>query len=170
MLKHPSILGNIWLKLAEGGWISGEAISKQLKVSKVAAWKAVKKLESLGYVIESRKGKGYRLISGPNVPHPWRVAKHLKTKVIGSNIIFINKVSSTQESIKKFEMEGTVLFADKQEKGRGRLGRRWFSTERDLKFSILLRPLNVPPSNMGFISLIAGLAVCKATGGIWGRA
>jgi len=165
VLKHPSLIGRVWLRLAEGVWISGEALSKELRVSKVAIWKAVKKLNSLGYVIESERGKGYRLLSEPNVPHPWRVARNLKTKVIGSFIIFIDEVPSTQDLIKNVKGEGSVLFANRQRKGRGRLGRSWFSTEKDLKLSILLKPSKVPPSNMGFISLIAGLAVCRAIGG-----
>lgn len=165
MLRYPSLIGDVWLKLSDGGWISGERLAEELGVSKVAIWKVIRKLNSLGYSIKSERGKGYRLLSNPNLPHPWQVFKYLRTKWLGSTIIFIDVVSSTQNVIKKMEEEGVVIFAGKQEKGRGRLGRTWFSTERDLKFSVLFKPQNIPPKRMSLLSLVAGLAVCKAIGG-----
>lgn len=165
VLKYPSLIGDVWLRLSDGGWVNGERLARELGVSKVAVWKAMDKLKSLGYSIESGRGRGYRLISSPNLPHPWQVARYLKTKRLGSIIIFIDSVASTQDVIKGMEKEGIVVFAGKQEKGRGRLGRTWLSTEKDLKFSLLLKPQNVPPQRMGLLSLIAGLAVCRAVGG-----
>ena len=57
---------------------------------------------------------------------------------------------------------GTVVVADAQTGGRGRLNREWLSPpEIGLYFSLILRPV-LPPENLPKITLAAGLAVCKA--------
>ncbi|MGV9304813.1 biotin--[acetyl-CoA-carboxylase] ligase [Nonomuraea sp. NPDC003727] len=58
--------------------------------------------------------------------------------------------------------EGTVLIAETQVKGRGRLGRTWNAPPRSgLTFSVLLRP-GVPPSRQGWLSLLFGVAAASA--------
>ena len=55
--------------------------------------------------------------------------------------------------------EGTVLVAESQEAGRGRLGRTWTSPPRaGLTFSVLLRPTTAS----GWIPLLTGLSVAMA--------
>ena len=56
--------------------------------------------------------------------------------------------------------EGTVLVAERQLSGRGRLGRKWVSEPGvALTFSVLLRPAGVPASMRGWLPLLAGVAV-----------
>ena len=56
--------------------------------------------------------------------------------------------------------EGTLIFAARQEQGRGRLGRVWHSPEGGAYCSIILRPLR-PTSEIPQLSLVAGLAVAE---------
>ncbi|MFD4788565.1 biotin--[acetyl-CoA-carboxylase] ligase [Streptomyces sp. NPDC058459] len=59
--------------------------------------------------------------------------------------------------------EGSVLIAEEQTAGRGRLDRRWTAPPRSgLFFSVLLRPAGVPPERWGWLPLLTGVAV--ATG------
>jgi len=59
--------------------------------------------------------------------------------------------------------EGTVLAADAQTAGRGRMGRRWLSPPRAaLIFSVLLRPAGVTPSSWGWVPLLAGVSAVSA--------
>jgi BirA family transcriptional regulator, biotin operon repressor / biotin---[acetyl-CoA-carboxylase] ligase len=59
--------------------------------------------------------------------------------------------------------EGTVLTAEEQQTGRGRLGRAWVSPPRAaLTFSLLLRPGGIPPARRGWLPLLAGVAVATA--------
>jgi BirA family biotin operon repressor/biotin-[acetyl-CoA-carboxylase] ligase len=58
--------------------------------------------------------------------------------------------------------EGLVLVAEEQTAGRGRMGRRWISPpRRALTFSVLLRPA-VPAGLLGWVPLLAGVAVASA--------
>ncbi|MFJ9892206.1 biotin--[acetyl-CoA-carboxylase] ligase [Streptomyces sp. NPDC091280] len=59
--------------------------------------------------------------------------------------------------------EGTVLVAEEQTSGRGRLDRQWTAPARSgLFFSVLLEPGDVPVSRWGWLPLLTGVAV--ATG------
>jgi BirA family biotin operon repressor/biotin-[acetyl-CoA-carboxylase] ligase len=61
------------------------------------------------------------------------------------------------------EPEGAVLVAEQQSAGRGRLGRAWVSPPRAaLTFSVLLRPAAVPRALLGWLPLLAGVAVAAA--------
>jgi BirA family biotin operon repressor/biotin-[acetyl-CoA-carboxylase] ligase len=56
--------------------------------------------------------------------------------------------------------EGQVLAAEEQTAGRGRGGRTWVSRPgASLTFSVLLRPVTVPPSSRGWLPLLTGVAV-----------
>ncbi|MGI9091967.1 MAG: biotin--[acetyl-CoA-carboxylase] ligase [Mycobacteriales bacterium] len=59
--------------------------------------------------------------------------------------------------------EGTVLIAESQVAGTGRMGRTWLAPPRaGLTFSVLLRPAGVPPARRGWLPLLAGIAVADA--------
>src|ERR1700761_2701396 len=59
--------------------------------------------------------------------------------------------------------EGTVLAAEEQGQGRGRMGRRWVSPPRSaLMVSVLLRPAGVAPARRGWVPLLAGVAAATA--------
>lgn len=61
------------------------------------------------------------------------------------------------------EPEGLVLVARSQTAGRGRLGRQWQNPPgTGLTFSVLLRPAAVPPSALGWLPLLTGVAVAAA--------
>src|SRR5580692_2063369 len=61
------------------------------------------------------------------------------------------------------EPEGAVLVAEQQRAGRGRLGRTWTAPPRAaLTFSVLLRPDPVPRARLGWLPLLAGVAVAAA--------
>jgi BirA family biotin operon repressor/biotin-[acetyl-CoA-carboxylase] ligase len=60
-------------------------------------------------------------------------------------------------------VEGTVLMAESQTAGRGRMGRQWVSPPgAALTFSVLLRPAAVPQASRGWVPLLAGVAVAQA--------
>ncbi len=59
--------------------------------------------------------------------------------------------------------DGTILVAEAQSAGRGRLSRSWVSPPRaGLTFSVLLRPAAVPPAKRGWVPLLTGVAMTEA--------
>jgi BirA family transcriptional regulator, biotin operon repressor / biotin---[acetyl-CoA-carboxylase] ligase len=89
----------------------------------------------------------------------------LKTSFIGTNFIFYDEVDSTNQELLKdtsITENGTVLFAENQVKGRGRLNREWISAKNHaLTFSILLTE-NTSPDNINLVNLAASIAVAQS--------
>ena len=87
------------------------------------------------------------------------------SKIIGRRIFRYERVASTQDKAKKFAgrgvAEGTVITAETQTHGKGRLGRRWVSPKGGIWLSIILRP-EITPMDVPKITIIASLAVAKA--------
>lgn len=154
------------LLIDKNDYVSGEDISNELGVSRSAVWKAISALRDNGYNIESSTKKGYKIISMPDILSKGYIMKNLNTKIIGKNIICLDTIDSTNEEAKRLgskgEADGTVIFAEEQTKGKGRLGRSWISPKgSSLIFSVLLRP-NMMPFDIPNITIAAGYSVCKA--------
>jgi len=93
--------------------------------------------------------------------------KSLETDHIGKNIIYLKKVDSTnnfasnliinkEESQKS--LNGTVVLAETQEKGKGRLERVWISPEGGLWFTIILKT-RLEEKNLPEVTLIAAYSI-----------
>ena len=147
-------------------YISGQEISFHLGVSRQAVWKSINSLKEKGYTISSVTNKGYRLEAAPKYLNENSLKKHLHNKIIGSKLVVLDSVGSTNDYLKQLGNDGcpngTVVAAREQTKGKGRLGRVWKTKKDDgIAFSVLLRP-NIAPSEVSAITPLAGLAVCKA--------
>ncbi len=146
--------------------ISGEELAKRLHISRTAVWKHINKLRGIGYQITSSPGRGYSLTRVPDLLLPEEVEVGLNTDVFGRKIVFYLELSSTQDVAKQLagqgEGEGTVIIADSQTHGKGRLGRRWSSPpQQGIYLSIILRP-KIEPAQAVQIPLMAGVAVAQA--------
>ena len=147
-------------------FLSGEEISRRLKVSRTAVWKTVEYLRSLGYEIEASTRSGYRLIRSPDLLSPSEVKPILKTRWMGRVIHYFQTIDSTNSKAYQLALEGAqegeVVVAESQEKGRGRLGRGWFSPPfLNLYLSVILRP-KIPPHRASLITLMAAVATADA--------
>lgn len=130
---------------AEGEYISGSALANKLGVSRNAVWKAVKSLESEGYCIESAAAKGYRLTPGNNHLAAGLILPRIKKGFPGGELQVYGEIDSTNSCAKKLASlgapHGTVVIADKQTAGRGRLGRTFVSPSgTGIYMSIIIRP------------------------------
>lgn len=90
----------------------------------------------------------------------------LATSRIGYSLHLLHEVDSTNEEAATLATrgaaEGTVVIAEAQRRGRGRLGRRWASpAEVGIYLSVILRPPS-PPESAPALSLLGAVAVGEA--------
>jgi len=159
-----------WLGAADGP-LSGEELARRLGCSRAAVWKHVAALRRQGYRIDARPAVGYVLARVPDRLGPAELAPHLR----GSwrDVRWFASVDSTQRVARELARggaaEGTIVVAERQTAGRGRLGRQWHSPEgMNLYCSIVLRP-RLPPAAVPQIALVAGVAVAAAVAEETGR-
>ena len=160
--------GNILKFLREKEYISGEALAQKLGISRVAVWKQIQRLKDMGYEIIADQNLGYCLISRPDLLIPQEVQRRLFTKYIGKEVYYFPELKSTNIMAKEKALhraeeinEGTLIIAERQSAGKGRLGREWFSPAGGIWLSIILYP-QLPPSYIPRITLMTAVAVVKA--------
>ena len=133
-----------FLKTHNTEYLSGQDLSDVLRISRVAVWKHIKKIQELGYTVESKQKRGYKLTSNSDTLFPWEITSGLKTKIIGKQVYYFDSIDSTQNQALKMAGEsannGTVIIAAKQTGGKGRSGRRWVSPKGGIWFSVILQP------------------------------
>jgi BirA family biotin operon repressor/biotin-[acetyl-CoA-carboxylase] ligase len=164
MLVKEIILNR--LKQNFSDYISGENLSQELNVSRTTVWKYISELRNEGYIIESFPKVGYKLISIPDIITPAEITSVMNTNFIGRTIHFFDEIESTNNYAKKIAYEGcedgTIVIAEKQTAGRGRLGRTWDSSKgAGIWLSVVLRP-NISPQAIQLITLSSSVAVVRA--------
>ena len=152
-------------------YLSGQDLSDVLKISRVAVWKHIKKIKTLGYKIESKQKLGYRLVDDTEKLLPWEITANLKTKVIGKRVHYFEEIDSTQnfaQQIASDEKEnGAIIIAEKQTSGRGRLNRKWTSPKGGISFSIIIHP-KFDVSSSTLIPILCAVALSKSIKSILG--
>ena len=157
--------GQILKALREyGGYLSGEKLSNQFGTSRVSIWKHIRSLKADGYVIEASP-RGYRLVSSPDLLLPYEFPG------LEQGIHYFPEISSTmdaaRELAKKGVGEGTIVIAEAQTRGRGRLSREWLSPEGGIYFTLVLRP-KMSPAYAPRINLMASVAVAATIRKLFG--
>ncbi len=149
-----------------GVYLSGEEISARLGISRTAVWKHINHLREAGYAIEAASSRGYRLTAVPDLLIPAEIQAGLETRTIAREIVHFTETDST--NIRAHELgeggaaEGTVVIAERQTAGKGRLGRRWESPAGvNLYTSILLRP-PLPPYNAPQLTFLSAVATARS--------
>ncbi|PIQ86519.1 MAG: biotin--[acetyl-CoA-carboxylase] ligase [Candidatus Omnitrophica bacterium CG11_big_fil_rev_8_21_14_0_20_43_6] len=147
-------------------YLSGDQISKHLGISRQGLWKHIQELKDLGYEIVAVPHLGYRLESCPDRLFAFEVNRCLHTKFIGKKIHYFDCLSSTMDLGMQLGMEnaasGTAVLAESQIKGRGRLGRGWFSPKhKGIYFSLILRP-KILPAACPILTLMSAVSICEA--------
>ncbi|MHB8618964.1 MAG: biotin--[acetyl-CoA-carboxylase] ligase [Chloroflexota bacterium] len=153
------------LLAASGTFVSGEEIGRRLRMSRPAVGKHVQALRRLGYQVESTPGRGHRITGRPDRLLPMEVEDGLGTERLGRVVHHFESVESTQTVARQLAgagaPEGTIVVAEAQVAGRGRLGRAYVSPPGGIWFSIVLRP-RLPPTQLRLLALASGLAVAEA--------
>jgi len=147
-----------------GGYLSGEKLSNQLGTSRVSIWKHIRSLKEDGYIIEASP-IGYRLVSSSDLLFPYEFPG------LEERIHYFPEIGSTmdvaRELAKKGAGEGTIVIAEAQTRGRGRLSREWLSPEGGIYFTLIFRP-KISPAYASRINLMASVAVATTIRKLFG--
>jgi BirA family biotin operon repressor/biotin-[acetyl-CoA-carboxylase] ligase len=151
--------------LAAGDFSSGEILAETLGVSRGSVWHSVRELEAAGLEIYRVRGRGYRLQQPLSLLDATEVTRHLGRHARRLTLELADSVGSTNtlalERAQASAPSGTVIAAEWQRTGRGRLGRSWQAgIGGALTFSMVWRFAQ----GAGFLSglsLAAGIALAR---------
>lgn len=148
--------------------VSGEKLAKDLRVSHSTLLRWIEKLRGAGIEIRGELFSGFRLVRLPDVLLPQIIRPRLRTRIIGRSLFHFYDVDSTNSFASRLINhgrkipEGTVVIAEAQTAGRGRLGRSWHSQrEAGIYFSMILFP-KTPPSLAPLFTLSTAVAMHNA--------
>ncbi|MEW5944370.1 MAG: biotin--[acetyl-CoA-carboxylase] ligase [Pseudomonadota bacterium] len=152
--------------LAEGEFLSGEAMARQLNVSRATVWNALHAIDDAGVSVHKVRGRGYRLAE----PLQWLDKQRVLSALGDKSALFDLEVADSVESTNSVMMRkaalgtphGSVLAAELQTGGRGRRGRAWHANlGGGLTFSLLWH-FNQGAGFLSGLSLAVGVALVRA--------
>ncbi len=146
--------------------ISGARIAREVGVSRSTVWRWVQRLRELGVRAKGRPRTGYYLEKVPDLLTPDMLKRRLKGSVFSKHIHHFLRIDSTNRVAMEFgytnEPEGTVIVAEEQTAGRGRVGRAWHSERgAGIYATVLLRP-KISPVEAPLLTMMAGLSARAA--------
>ena len=150
---------------AGGEFISGQKIAEITGASRTAVWKHIEGLRQDGYELEAVPRKGYRILSVPDKMSADSIRLQLQTKTFGQHIYYVESIDSTQKMAKELAnddaVEGTLVIADEQSSGRGRMARKWSSPKgKGVWMSLIIKP-NIPLMQAPQLTLLTAVAVAQ---------
>lgn len=153
------------LTAQEGGYISGEAMSRALGISRAAVWKDIDALRKEGCEITAAPRRGYRLENDPDRLTEGTILPFLADPAGTERLICLDTVDSTNNYAKTLAMraaaERTAITADEQTGGRGRLGRSFQSPKgKGIYLTMLFRP-DISPARAATLTACTAVAVCE---------
>ncbi|MCP4673169.1 MAG: biotin--[acetyl-CoA-carboxylase] ligase, partial [Desulfobacula sp.] len=131
------------LYVAKGETVSGISLSEIFNISRTAIWKHITALKKSGFEIESRP-KGYVLLNHNDLLLPFCFSEKFQNR-----IFHFQELESSMDKAKTLAKTTaphlSVVIAENQNSGRGRMDRKWFSSKGGLWFSIILKSETPPP-------------------------
>ncbi|HSW64889.1 MAG TPA: biotin--[acetyl-CoA-carboxylase] ligase [Dissulfurispiraceae bacterium] len=167
MINHKQSADVLTLLKGRTTFVSGTEIATACGITRAAVWKRISRLRKEGYSIEAFPAKGYRLSGAPefSVKEALRSLGQLKT-FSADKISFYPALASTNSTAVELAgagcPDGTVVVADVQSSGRGRMARTWNSPPGvNIYMSIILRP-TIAMRDAGVLTLLTGVACANA--------
>lgn len=149
----------------ENSYVSGSALARTLKMSRVAVWQYMEKLRSQGFDFEAVRARGYRLTGRPGAINRSLVEAYLSGRDLRFGFECLDEIDSTNDEAMRQLAAGRetpfVILSKRQTRGRGRFGRAWQSeASGNLYSSFAFRP-QVAPERMQTFTLWMGINVCE---------
>lgn len=154
------------LEESAGSYVSGEELARKLGLSRAAVWKSIRALRVDGYRIGSKTNNGYFLEDSADALFESKIRASLTATRLGVPLNLYQTVDSTNTKLRGAAFdgapEGTVMVADEQTAGKGRLGRGFYSPQRNgVYMSVLLRP-QLPFDRIHFLTILTAVCVVEA--------
>lgn len=151
---------------AKGEPVSGQEFADEFGLSRTAIWKYIREFEEEGYEITSIRKKGYVLIASPDRVNAANIQKYLQTETYGRTVDYHERIGSTQnlahDAAQADAPDGTLIIAEEQTAGKGRLSRPWNSAARKgIWMSLIIRPA-LMPQQAPQMTLVAAVAIVRA--------
>lgn len=152
--------------LADGGFISGQALGEQLAISRTAISNHIKLLTEMGLDIYSVTGKGYKLSQPLTLLSYDKILSTLPNDSFIPEIEIHSLIDSTNSYLLRRLpnqlTQGQVCLAEFQSAGRGRRGRKWVSPFGSQMYLSMYWHLEQGLSAAMGLSLVSALAVSDA--------
>lgn len=153
--------------------LSGTKMAEEIGVPRSTLRGWILQLRDLGVELEGLPATGYRLARMPELLTPRTILRAGQGTPFAHRAFHHFKTASTMNDAAALaiagEPHGTIVVAEEQTAGRGRLGRSWYSEKgAGLYFSMILRP-PLPAAAAPMLTLVAGLAVRQAVAEVTGR-
>jgi len=162
------------LEKNRGQFLSGAEMAKAIKISRNSVWKAIHSLKKEGYQIEAVSNRGYKLAEDNDILSVAGMLPDLLNEEWAPNIKIFSSLESTNKTAKELaingQVHGTVIIADSQTAGKGRLGRSFHSPAGSgIYMSFILRPVCLPFDNPTAVTAFAAVAVCETIATLSGK-
>jgi BirA family transcriptional regulator, biotin operon repressor / biotin---[acetyl-CoA-carboxylase] ligase len=152
-------------RLSDGGFQSGEAIARELGVSRGSVWNALREVERAGLRVFKVPGRGYCLPDPLDWLDHGGIRAELREWAGAFDIEIVDCAESTSSLLLEraaAEPSGKVIAAELQTAGRGRRGRAWHcGLGEGLTFSLLWR-FSRGAGFLAGLSLAVGVALVRA--------
>lgn len=153
-------------------YVSGQELCDKFNVSRTAIWKNINSLKEEGYDIEAVRNKGYYLRETADVLNENEIRSFLNTEWNAREIYYYKETDSTntraKELFRKGAAHGTLVVADGQTQGRGRMGRVWESPEGEsIYMTTLLKP-QIHPVEASMLTLVMALSLVRTFQELYG--
>ena len=147
-------------------YISGQHLAEKYGVSRNSVWKAVNQIKADGYTVDSTSNRGYRLSAKSDVLSCADIKSNLEGEAEGLSVIVLDSVDSTNNEAKRMTANGcnkdTLIVANEQTGGRGRLGRSFYSPKNTGIYMSFLLHTQLELSDAVAVTTAAAVAVVRA--------
>ena len=147
-------------------YISGQALAEKFGVSRNAVWKAMNQIKKDGCKVASVNNKGYRLLSKNDVLSAEKISESMSERSKKLELIVLDSIDSTNNEAKRMTANGfrrdALIVANEQTKGRGRLGRDFYSPKNTGVYMTFLFSTNIKLSSAVSVTTATAVAVVRA--------
>ncbi len=165
---ETSLIAELFARLADGKFHSGEELARSLGVTRSAVWKAAGELRERGATLHAVRNRGYRI---PQRSDPLdaakireRLAREVRERVVSiENTWSIASTNSALlERANPQSGQSEVLLAEYQSAGRGRRGRAWLAPPGGAVCLSLSWTFREVPRDLGALGLVIGVCALRA--------